>query len=102
MSSIAFISHGGGAGGGLTSRFSRTFSVMGGAMAGMGGGGGNAANFARNIGVEEQQKGGVTVGGEGEKKNRRKTLDEDVMQLIDSCRRYQVQKWKNRGNWANI
>ena len=34
MSSIAFISHGGG---GLTSRFSRTFSVMGGSMAGSGG-----------------------------------------------------------------
>uniref|UniRef100_A0A914GQ16 G-protein coupled receptors family 3 profile domain-containing protein n=1 Tax=Globodera rostochiensis TaxID=31243 RepID=A0A914GQ16_GLORO len=99
---------GGGASGGFA-RFTRTFSVMGGTAAGAGGGpfrsGAGAAGSPGPISAITTLGTPPRDGSErlatplsladfhkAEKKSRRRTLDDDVMELINSCRRYQDER----------
>ncbi|KAL7071454.1 hypothetical protein ACQ4LE_009222 [Meloidogyne hapla] len=92
VSSIAFSNQTTGFG----SRITRTFSVIGG-VAGSSGGGEKGLNGSPVGKVENK----ISIGSKGERyersdirerKNRRKTLDDDVLQLIESCRRYQDER----------
>lgn len=114
VSAIAF-SHGG-----LATRFTRTFSVMGGGFAGGGGsgmvsggttgekphyqqqtgGGGVPTTMAADPMMKENRRGAWEEQRDQlqqqlmirEKRNRKKVLDEDVIHLIDTCRRYQDER----------
>lgn len=59
---------------GAASRFIRTFSVIGGT---------HGHHFMHRSSVDDMDSTNATP-------SRRKTLDKDVLQLIDSCRRYQA------------
>uniref|UniRef100_A0A914MN43 Uncharacterized protein n=1 Tax=Meloidogyne incognita TaxID=6306 RepID=A0A914MN43_MELIC len=92
VSSIAFSNQTTGFG----SRITRTFSVIGGVP---GSSGGNEERGLKGspVGKKENK---LSIGSKverfgrsgdiRERKNRRKTLDDDVLQLIESCRRYQA------------
>ncbi|CAK5087087.1 unnamed protein product [Meloidogyne enterolobii] len=93
VSSIAFSNQTTGFG----NRITRTFSVIGG-VAGSSGGTEERGLKGSPIGKKENSK--LSIGSKverfgrsgdiRERKNRRKTLDDDVLQLIESCRRYQA------------
>uniref|UniRef100_A0A914MM36 Uncharacterized protein n=1 Tax=Meloidogyne incognita TaxID=6306 RepID=A0A914MM36_MELIC len=89
VSSIAFSNQTTGFG----SRITRTFSVIGG-VAGSSGGNEERGLKGSPVGKKENKLSKVERFGRSgdirERKNRRKTLDDDVLQLIESCRRYQA------------